>query len=449
MIKAAIQHIHRVSAVVEGQAKPPVDEAVRKSWLRSASELRIDPESRESPRILTAGELRCRRETAERFIALAQAELDRLYTFVRPVHYAILLCNKDGVVIDHRGEANDSEQFRYWGVWLGGIWSEDVEGTNGIGTCIAERRPVTVHRSQHFRARHIDLSCSGAPILDPSGELIAVLDVSSIDPNLSEHAHALTGALTNAAAKAIEERIFRDRFRREWIFAVRIPDELGTPMLIAVDRERCIVGADRSGQSVLRQLGHRLEDRVGLWTVFQSDDALLRPKDRDDMWTQLKPRARDGSWAAILTPPEPTLARWSQSESEELHLRPRLDALAINRPAPKQSRARGGLSPAMVRRIREYVDSHLDRNIDLESLAATAELSPYHFARTFKQSEGTTPHGFVLERRLAKARELLADSNLSLSEVAFAVGFADQSHLSRHFRQSVGMSTGQFRRLQG
>ena len=58
--------------------------------------------------------------------------------------------------------------------------------------------------------------------------------------------------------------------------------------------------------------------------------------------------------------------------------------------------------------------------------------------------EGTTPDAFVLERRLAKSRELLARTDLSLSEVAFAVGFADQIHFTRHFRQMVGVSPGQF-----
>ena len=62
-------------------------------------------------------------------------------------------------MIDHRGEAGESAQFRYWGVWLGGVWAEDVEGTNGIGTCIAERRPVTVHRPRHFRAREDRRPC--------------------------------------------------------------------------------------------------------------------------------------------------------------------------------------------------------------------------------------------------------------------------------------------------
>jgi AraC-like DNA-binding protein len=345
----------------------------------------------------------------------------------------ILLCDKDGLVIEHRGEESEAAQFRRWGTWLGGVWSEEAEGTNGIGTCVADGRPVTVHRSQHFRARHINLSCSGAPIFDGNGELLGVLDVSSIDPELSEHAHALTGALTIAAARAIEERLFRKQFHREWIIAVALPDESSSAMLISVDRDRRIIGADRSGRHVLSRSGHdRLEQGVGLWAVFEQNDALFRHMDRGDILTEVSPRGSAESWPAIVTPPEPALARWSQSGSRHVS---------------KPSRARGGLPPATLRRIRDYVDSHLDQNIELESLAATAELSVYHFARTFKQSEGTTPHAFVLERRLARARELLARTDLSLSEVAFAVGFADQSHFTRRFRQMVGVSPGQFRKL--
>jgi transcriptional regulator of acetoin/glycerol metabolism len=147
-----------------------------------------------------------------------------------------------------RGEAAEAAQFRYWGTWIGGVWAEDVEGTNGIGTCLAERRPVTVHMSQHFRARHISLSCSGAPIFDGNGEFAGVLDVSSIDP-------ALTGPLTISAARAIEERMFREQFRRGWIIAVRVPDDAGSAMLIAVDRDRRIIGADRVGRKVLSHWG--------------------------------------------------------------------------------------------------------------------------------------------------------------------------------------------------
>ena len=159
-------------------------------------------------------------------IVNAQEELERLYSGVRQAGYVILLCNTDGVAIEHRGQEALAGEFKYWGTWLGGVWSEAIEGTNGIGTCIAERRPITIHQTQHFRTRHISLSCSGAPIFGVDGELLAVLDVSCIDPELSERSHALTGSLTMASARAIEERLFRDRFRQEWIVAVASPDAI-------------------------------------------------------------------------------------------------------------------------------------------------------------------------------------------------------------------------------
>ena len=447
MNKAALHHIDRISATVDAAARIAIDDVVRKSWLRSATAHRVNPGSNQTPRVLTWNELHDFRGTSARMIALARNELDHLYTLVRPARYVVLLCDKNGVVIDHRGEPGEAAEFRYWGTWLGGIWSEDVEGTNGIGTCLIEQRPVTVHRSEHFRARHISLSCSGAPIFDAEGELVAVLDVSCIEPQLSEHAHALTGALTIAAARAIEERLFRDRFRREWIIAVGVPQDSGAAMLIAVNGERHIAGLDRTGRQMLFSRGGTFNIGAGLWTLFEPNEALIRHRGQEDLWTEVRLLGGGAPWPAIVTPPAHP-ARWQRSDGEDLSLRPRFDMLRAGRSAQVSSKARGGLPPVILRRVRDYVDAHLDRYIDLESLAATAGLSVYHFARAFKQSEGTTPHVFVLQRRLAKAQELLTQPNLSLSEIAFSVGFADQSHFARRFREMVGMSPGQFRKRQ-
>ena len=208
MAVAANRHIDEVLAVAGGSGKPPADSVISKSWVRSANALHVDPASRAPPRILTAGEIRASQESSAQLIEAARIELDQLYKIARAVRYVILLCDRDGLVVAHRGEETEAAQFRRWGIWLGGVWSEEAEGTNGIGTCLAEQRPVTVHCSQHFRARHTSLSCSGSPIFGGDGELAGVLDVSSMDPDLSEHAHALTGALTIATARAIEERAF-------------------------------------------------------------------------------------------------------------------------------------------------------------------------------------------------------------------------------------------------
>jgi transcriptional regulator GlxA family with amidase domain len=91
------------------------------------------------------------------------------------------------------------------------------------------------------------------------------------------------------------------------------------------------------------------------------------------------------------------------------------------------------------------VDNHLNCSIDLTTLASVAGVSVHHFARGFKQSVKVTPHHYLVQKRVERARELLARTELSLSEIAYAVGFADQSHLTRHFRQMLGATPRQFR----
>src|SRR4029077_13643557 len=192
----AAGHAEHVLSVAEGSAPPSVVEHVSTSWQRSANNYGVDPADNTAPRILTPGELKDYREPLDELIFSAREEIDQLYRVVREAGYTVLFCDSSGVAVEHRGDDAQASRFEYWGTWLGGVWSEDVEGTNGIGTCIVEERPVTVHRSQHFRSRHMNLSCSGAPVFGVDGRLMAVLDVSAIDPELSERAHALTGALT-------------------------------------------------------------------------------------------------------------------------------------------------------------------------------------------------------------------------------------------------------------
>jgi transcriptional regulator GlxA family with amidase domain len=107
--------------------------------------------------------------------------------------------------------------------------------------------------------------------------------------------------------------------------------------------------------------------------------------------------------------------------------------------------ARGGLPPRALRRIREYVTAHLEENISIQALAAIVGLSMYHFARAFKQSEGVTPHRFLLQCRVRRAQELLAGTELPLSEIALVAGFSDQSHCARRFREFVGVTPSRYR----
>jgi transcriptional regulator of acetoin/glycerol metabolism len=437
------QHAKHVYSVAEGATPPPWIEGVSSSWQRSANKYAVDPVDTRAPRILTPGELKHHREPLDQIIFSAQEEIDQLYKVVREARYTVLFCDSSGVAVEHRGDDAQASRFEYCGTWLGGMWSEKVEGTNGIGTCIVEERPVTIHRSQHFRSRHINLSCSGAPVFGADGRLIAVLDVSAIDPELSEGAHALTGPLTIRSARAIEERFFREQFRREWIVAVAPPEGGVIGMLLAIDGNQRIVGANRAARTSLLLDDRGLTAGLSLWTIFERDLDLFRCKDRTDIHTRLLVAGSHDNHPALVTPPDHTTG--ASSTPTSLHTRPRLDSIHTPlKPAPAPQ-AHGGLSAGAMRRVREYMEVHLGESIDLPILAGVAGLSVHHFARQFKQSIGITPHHYLTQERVKRAQEMLAQTDLSLSEIACAAGFSDQSHLARHFRHMLGTTPREFR----
>jgi AraC-like DNA-binding protein len=290
----------------------------------------------------------------------------------------------------------------------------------------------------------MDLSCSGAPVFDVDGSLLAVLDVSAIDPALSERAHALTGALTATAARAIEERNFRERFCREWVVAVALP-EGGTPaMLLAVDNSQCIIGADRLARATFSLDDSMLRAGISLWNIFERDLAPFRRMETTDAATVFVSAGGNESWAGLVTSPgKASGAR--NAANIALHARPRPDFRDLVRHLAPTPRSRGGLPPAAIRRIQEYVDTHLSENVDLAVLAGIAGLSVFHFAREFKRTAGVTPHYYLLKKRVERAKNLLSRSDLSLAEIALASGFSDQSHFTRRFRQILGATPREFR----
>jgi AraC-like DNA-binding protein len=438
-------HVERILTNAEADSLAASDDDMVASWQRSANTHCIDPASREAPRILTTSEPTALREPLAKLIIEARGELDRLFSVVRHAHYTVLLCDHHGIAVEHRGEEAFGDQFKFWGSWLGGVWSEEVEGTNGIGTCIAEKRPITVHLSQHFRARHVTLSCSGAPIFDCDGEVAAVLDVTSIDPQLSERSHAMTGALTQVSARAIEERWFRDGFRREWIVTIVPPESAGSPVLFAIDEDYYVVGADRHARTLLELKKCRLQGGLSLWSIFARDYSLFRHKDREDIVGSLVLAGTSEKWLAVVTPPDPNTGTWRNLGVVGFHTRPRMNGFDTFCAQTVAQQPYGGLPPAALRRVKEYIDGNLGTNIGLAVLANIAGFSMFHFARAFKQSERVNPHHYLLERRIERAESLLVKTDLPISEIAITSGFSDQSHLARRFRERVGVSPSTYR----
>jgi transcriptional regulator of acetoin/glycerol metabolism/AraC-like DNA-binding protein len=447
---ANVSHDERIELVADGASESLQPEPIDDSWRRCLRDFRVDPKSSSVPHLLTERELRISREPLHSFLVQAQEEIDRLYAIVRPQSYVVLLCNRDGVAIHHRGDESKEHEFKQWGIWLGGVWSEQVEGTNGIGTCITDRRPVLVHCAEHFRSRHTRLSCAGAPIFDPQGGLLAVLDVSKLHQQSDDQSFPLLLQTVIVSARAIEERIFREHFQHCWILAAAPSDDLESSLLLAIDDQQAVIGADQAARRFLGLSDKSLADGIPLSAAFAYDRSIFRrTADRDVPIRLTSALGDERSWSALLTPPlsRPKVAR--SSAEAVVHSRARISTLGDLRMATAPEPSRGGLPPSVTRRVCDYIEGHLDEKIRLDGLAALAGLSTDHFARAFHQSVGAPPHTYLLRRRLEQVEQMLRETHTPLSEIALATGFSDQSHLARHFRRWAGMSPRQVRWTEG
>jgi len=113
---------------------------------------------------------------------------------------------------------------------------------------------------------------------------------------------------------------------------------------------------------------------------------------------------------------------------------------------PMSRLARGGLAPWQERRAREILRANIKRGVALKEVARECGLSVGYFSHAFRRTLGVAPHKWLTEQRVVLSKEKLRDDGLSLSDVAAECGFSDQSHLTRVFRQTVGVSPGTWRR---
>ncbi len=223
----------------------------------------LDPGAAPELRRVTTQELAARVARLDEFLTIARPQLDQLFQLVCPTGCNVLLTDADGIVLEQRVSDADAQAFREWGLWQGTDWSEPVEGTNGIGTCLAEGRQVTIHRDEHFYSRNTGMSCMDAPIWGPDGQLLGALDVSSARADQTERWNGLIAAQVAQSARQIEAAFFRASFAGARIIAAQIPGQApgaeDALLLVAVDRDDLAIGANRAAR---RAYGLEREGRL-------------------------------------------------------------------------------------------------------------------------------------------------------------------------------------------
>jgi len=243
--------------------------AIAGSWRRCAIDYSLDPgQQHYAPTLVDAATLAERRAQHAELLRIAAAEIDWLYEYIAESGYALVLTDANGIVLYEKTDTSLTDVFRGAGLMAGADWSERHAGTNGIGTCIAENRAVIVHREEHFRACHINLSCSGAPIRDPSGNLLAVLDASTLNQDTrSSLAHTM--ALVSLSAQVIERCLFLQHFQHDVVFRFHARPEfvnLQHSGAMALARDATIIAVDEIGLRLLRAksraelIGRRIDE---------------------------------------------------------------------------------------------------------------------------------------------------------------------------------------------
>ncbi|MEX0386114.1 sigma-54-dependent Fis family transcriptional regulator [Spiribacter sp. 227] len=211
------ESVRRWSAHSATRVIRPEDVRVAISWRRSLINHSLDPGRSGIEIVLDEAHLRRRRERLGELYPIAEAEMENLYRHITGSGYSVLLTDAEGYILNRLGDPGLEEDFERAGLWPGADWSESTVGTNGIGTCIAESRAVTIHRDEHFLSRNTNLSCSAAPIRDPHGRLLAVLDVSSAHADDTRESQLHTIALVRTSARIIESIYFLNSFRDQFI----------------------------------------------------------------------------------------------------------------------------------------------------------------------------------------------------------------------------------------
>jgi len=281
------------------------------------------------------------------------------------------------------------------------------------------------------------------PIYGAEGEPLAFLDAAPGD-NGSDGLRRLLRMLIEPTVRAIAERWFRICYRGYWIVAAQRRDGPGTRILLAVDCEQRLAGADRHARQILEARGRHVEPNLTLSAFFQIGAVFFHERRDYDVGLRLV-GLDDVPWSVLITPPAVGAAQSHNAESLLTHARPRQDTITCIGDVAPHKRKHCGLSPRKLKRVKEYIDSRCNSALPLEELTAMLDLSVSHFARSFRQSVGLTPHRYVFQRRLLRAQQLIAQTDLALVDIALKTGFADQSHLSRRFHELTGLPPRAFR----
>lgn len=227
-----------------------VEGFIAQSWKR-CRDFGVNPRSGVSHDLLDPEELTRRLKRRQTLVAASLPFMKTLYEFVRGSGFIAVLTDEDGYILEMFGDSEVLERAGQLNFMKGANWTERVVGTNAIGTALVERRPLQIFASEHYCEGHHPWTCSAAPVHDPRGNLIGILDMSGS----SEKVHIHTLGMIVAAVQAIENQLRMEESSEQVVVANRYFNAIMESIsegLLAVDRDGRITQINAAAGRMLR-----------------------------------------------------------------------------------------------------------------------------------------------------------------------------------------------------
>ena len=227
-----------------------LSQVIARSWQRCLDrKVSVERKLGDIP-LVSSGALNGFRERSSRLILHAEPVMDQLHEQISGTSSVVVLTDATGVVLHSVGDPDFAEKTQQVTLKPGGLWTEDANGTNAIGTALIEKVPVSVQSGEHFIEINQLLCCSAAPIFDPLGRMLGVLNVSSDSAAYQRH----TMALVRMSAQMIENQFFTNDFNDEVLIHFHLrPEFIGTLYegIAAFSHDGCFVGGNRAALVLL------------------------------------------------------------------------------------------------------------------------------------------------------------------------------------------------------
>lgn len=248
-----------------------LDQDIRNSWIRCLNEYRLTPHQIRKPEVLTRAELAEQSDPIDDLLGIAAPEIKRLFARLMDSDYLVTVASREGINVIFRCDYQLIGRMESMGVLAGANWSEDSQGTNGIGTAIRLQKAVSVVRTDHFSTGIHNLSCTAVPVFGPGGTLQCVINTTTDRPTERETQKLMRSVLQRSAHR-IENSYFSRHFPHARVVRLSPESDFADPaneVRLALDDEGRILDASSTLERLLgiardHVLGQRFTDLFGL-----------------------------------------------------------------------------------------------------------------------------------------------------------------------------------------